>query len=101
MKVSSVGAYTEIAWKKAFFGHPWSLFFSYAFHNSWLTGLIADHSSFPTQHGELLLPFHNGNSAQNSAVRKQYGIQKIRNFRFINMKVSSVGACEHLTRLSC
>ena len=76
-------------------------FFSYAFHNSWLTGLIADHSSFPTQHGELLLPFHNGNSAQNSAVRKQYGIQKIRNFRFINMKVSSVGACEHLTRLSC
>ena len=35
--------------------------------------------------GELLIVFHNGNSAQNSSIGKQYGIQKITNFWLINM----------------
>ena len=43
--------------------------------------------------GELLIVFHNGNSAQNSSIGKQYGIQKITNFWLINMTVLSVGAC--------
>ena len=43
--------------------------------------------------GELLIVFHNGNSAQNSSAGKQYGIQKITNFWLINMMVLNVWAC--------
>ena len=51
-------------------------------------------STNSTQHGELLITFCNGNSAQNSSVGNQYyGSQKITNFRLINMTLLSVGAC--------
>ena len=42
--------------------------------------------------GELLIVFHNGNSAQNSLVGNQYGSQKITIFLVINMTVLIVGA---------
>jgi len=51
-------------------------------------------STNSTRHGELLITFCNGNSAQNSSVGNQYyGSQKITNFRLIDMTVLSVGAC--------
>ena len=50
-------------------------------------------STYSTQHRELLITFHNGNSAQTSSIEKQYGIQKVTNFWVINMTVLLVGAC--------
>ena len=47
---------------------------------------------YSTQHGELLITFRNGNSAQNPSVGNQYGIQKITNFWLINKMILSVGA---------
>ena len=46
-------------------------------------------STNSTQHGELLITFCNGNSAQNSSVGNQYGSQKITNLWLINMTVLS------------